>query len=328
MRVGIDSFTISELNLNPYEIIDYVTDNGFEGFQFDLIGQMSETLDHGELKKIKKYGDDKGIYTHVTITSVNPVLFEGGIDALELRLEKEIEAAAEAGWHELRCVINKESERYTHRVPWSVHIDGAIQLINRLRSVLERYGSRINLETHLESTYELLHVISCTGSHLTGICLDTANTLAAAEDPVLAAKRVAPYTHLTHAKDAIVCFSKEGKGIVRQGKPVGQGNVDFETILPILSEYSPDLPLSIEDHKWLWTADIFDEDWMKRNPDITPYELGQFVKIAWNTQERLWAGEIPPIDEYEATPFADEMEDRLFASRDYLFALLDKLNLH
>ena len=55
--------------------------------------------------------------------------------------------------------------------------------------------------------------------------------------------------------------------------------------------------------------------------------MGQFIKLAWEGQQKLFRGEIPPIDEYEAVPYLDQMEERLAAGRDYLKALLKRLNL-
>jgi sugar phosphate isomerase/epimerase len=326
MRVGVDAFTIRELNLSPYGMLDYIKSMGFEGIQYGNIRSLSQNLDGGELRALRSYADENNLYTHISITCINPFIYKDGFDSLKECLEEEIKAASAGGWHELHTYINGGMERYEHPIPWDRHIDSAILMINRLRPTLERYGSRINIETHVETTFDILRVIEATGQHLTGVCLDTANTLVNAEDPVLAAKRVAPYIQLTHAKDAIVTFSDEG--IIRQGKPPGMGNVDFEKILPILGEYCPDLPLSIEDHKWIFTANIFDEAWIQKNPDLTPYELGQFVKLAWDTHKKLDNGDIPSVEEYEKTPYLDELEERLIFGRDYLNGLIKRLGLY
>lgn len=326
MRVGIDVFTIRELNLTPMQQVDYILERGFEGLQYGGLRSLSKSLDVGELREVRAYADSKNVYTHVSVSQVNPVASSLSFDELRATLEEEIAAAAAAGWHELHSCINAGMERYEHPIPWRRHVDECIKLINQLRPTLEKYGSRINIEDHGEATFDILRVIEHTGSHLTGVCLDTANTLVNAEDPVLAAKRVAPYTHLTHTKDAIVAFCDEG--VIRQGKAPGMGDVDFDKVLPILGQYSPQLPLSIEDHKWFFTARIFDQDWIDRNPELTPYELGQFVKLAWGTQKKLFAGEIPSMEEYEKTPYLEEMDARLAFGRDYLTNVLKKHNLY
>lgn len=326
MRVGIDNFTIRELGLNRYGELDYVHSSGLDGVQFGGIRSLSESLDTGELKALRQYADEKNLYTETGVSCVNPLTAKCSFDELKTSIEAEIAAAASAGWNELHSVINCGTERYTHSVPWNIHVSECIKLINQLRPTLERYGSRINIETHGETTFDVLRVIECTGEHLVGCCLDTANTFVNGEDPVLAAKRVAPYTHLTHTKDAIVTFCDDG--IVRQGRPPGSGNVDFATIIPIIGACCPHLPLSIEDHKWLFTLKIYNAEWIAKNPDLTPYELGQVVRHAWNTHKKITAGIIPCIEDYEKTPYKDEMESRLSAGRDYLKKLLRECNLY
>ncbi|AJY75900.1 sugar phosphate isomerase/epimerase family protein [Paenibacillus beijingensis] len=324
MRIGVDTFTLRELELDPYQTLDFIKKLGFDGAQFGGIRSMSPQLDVGSLKDIHEYAASQDLYAHVSVTYVNPVITGSSIDAFRLRLEEEIRAAAKAGWHELHSAINTSNERYEHAVPWEEHVRQCINVIRSLRPVLEQCGSRINLETHGETTFDVLRVIEAVGEDIVGVCLDTANTLVNAEDPVLAAKRVAPYTHMTHAKDGIVYFSQNG--ITRQGKPPGQGVVDWEQILPILGQYSPDLPLSIEDHKWLFEAKIFDREWMDRNPDLTAYELGQFVKLACRTEAELAEGKIQNPDEYESIPYLDQMEERLVSGLHYFRKLLAQLH--
>ena len=325
MQIGIDSFTLHPLNLTPLQMLDFAAAHGLAGVQFGGIRGISPNLDPAELAAFRGRADALGLYTHTGVSPINPVIHPGGADALVPRIREEIAAAARCGWRELHTVINVGNERYEHPVPWPAHVDGAIRVINRLRPDLERHACRVNIETHIETTFDILAVIEATAPHLAGVCLDTANTLVNAEDPLMAARRVAPYTHLTHAKDAIVYFTDEG--VTRQGKPPGQGVVDFESILPVLAQHNPNLPLSIEDHKWLFTARVYDEDWLARNPDLTPLELARFIQLAWSVQKKFATREIPPPDEYEAPPFADELESRIAAGRDYLNALVKRLGL-
>lgn len=320
MKIGIDSFTIRELQLDPYGVIDFAKQHGLEGVQFDSLEEISPELDPGKLREIKQYGDTHGITTSMSIHCCNPLT--AGTDEAAHRglLERQIRACAAAGWHELRSFIIFSDERYTHAVPWTEHVERSAAFIASLRPVLEECGSRINLENHGDTTFELLRIVEQVGPDICGICLDTANTLVNAEDPLMAARRVAPYTHMTHVKDAIISFTD--RGVRRQGKAPGQGAVDFAAIIPVLRAYNPDLMLSIEDHKWLFEVAIFEEGWMRYNPDLQPLELGQFVKLAVATERRLAAGELPGIDEYEAIPYLEQLEERLAQGRDYLRTLL------
>ncbi len=89
-------------------------------------------------------------------------------------------------------------------------------------------------------------------------------------------------------------------------------------MLPILAEHAPGLHLSIEDHKWLFEAHIFDEHWLDLHPDLTREELARVVRIAWQCQQRIASGALPDPAAYEGIPYKDEIETRLEAGRAHL----------
>jgi len=321
MRIGIDTFTIRELKLDPFGQLDWIRAHGFEGAQFGGLGE-----DLGRMREIRAHADRLGLYAHVSVGSVNPCRRQEPMAAQRQALAGEIERAAACGWHELHSSLGGPDDRYRSAVPWSEQVRAATELLRSLGGVLRAHGSRIDLETHGEiTTFELVRLVEAAGPEIAGVCLDTANVLCFGEDPVAAARRVAPYTHLTHTKDAIVYFCE--RGVRRQGRAPGQGVVDWEAILPILGAHAPDLPLSIEDHKWLFDAEIFDPAWHAEQADLSRAELGAFVRLAWDCQRRIHAGELPDPEVYEAIPYAEEMEARLGAGREYLSALLERLGL-
>lgn len=327
MKVGLDTYTIHHLRLDPFQTLDYIKDHQLEGAQFGGIRGFSNTLDPGKLSEIRAYADNLGLYSHVSVSTCNPHLVRGSLDDHLENLTKEIEAAALCGWHELHSSLGGGSERYEHPVPWTKHLADSAELIRKLGPVLRHHKSRINLETHGDTTtFELARLCEDVGPNIAGICLDTANVLCHAEDPVLAAQRAAPYTHLTHTKDVIIYFIDTG--YQRQTKQAGKGALDWEEILPILYEYSPELPISIEDHKMLFDFHVFDPDWLSLHPDLTRDELAQVISIAWKCQKRIQNGEIPDPNEYEKIPYSEELEERLCTGRDYLKGIIRRLELY
>lgn len=321
MRVGVDSFTIHCLRLNPFQTLDYVRENDLEGVQFGGIQGLSNKLDLGELREIKSHADNLGLYSHVSISTCNPHLVKGSLDDHLEVLIKEIEVSAKCGWHELHSSLGSGNERYEHPVPWTQHLSDSGIFITKLCPVLRFNNSRINLETHGDvTTFELVRLIESVGADILGICLDTANVLCHAEDPTLAAYRSAPYTHLTHIKDAIIFFIDTGYR--RQTVPIGKGALDWKAILSALANYKPELPLSIEDHKMLFDYHVFDPHWLSLHPDLTKEELAHVIKIAWSCQKKINNGELPVPEEYEKIPYVEQLEDRLKASRDYLKYLI------
>ncbi len=326
MKVGLDSYTLNGLGFNPYQTMDFVHQNGFAGIQFGEIRSFNSDLDPVELKSIRGYGDKLGLYTHVSVTSPNPLVAKKTAGVLVRDLTAEIEAAAACGWHELHASLGSPDERYNKQVSWKKQLTEVTEAMVKLAPVLRANGSRINLEPHGDTTtFELIRIVEEMGADIAGICLDTANVLCFAEDPVEAAFRAAPYTHLTHSKDAIVYFSDNG--YTRQGRPPGRGVVEWEKILSILGHFSPDLTLSIEDHKFLYEIPIFRRNWHDEQADLSRREMSRVVELAWETQKRIISRELPDPKTYEAIPFQDERMERITFGRDYLNGLLEKLEL-
>lgn len=317
MKVGLDVFTIHSLGLDPFQTLEYIKEHELAGAQFGGIRRFSRELDSGKLKEIRTHADNLNLYSYVSVSTCNPYLIGGSLGDHVENLKQEIEAAAACGWHELHSSLGGLEQRFEHPIRWTQHLADAADLIRKIGPVLRNNGSRINLETHGDTTtFELARLVEDAGPDIAGICLDTANVLCHAEDPVWAAQRAAPYTHLTHTKDAIMYFIDTGYR--RQTLPPGRGALNWQIILPILGEYSPDLPISIEDHKMLFDFHVFDPHWLSLHPDLTREELARVIKLVWNCQERINSGEIPDPEEYEKIPRAKDLEERLHFGRDYL----------
>jgi len=316
MKVGLDAFTIREITTDPIKQLEFARDNGFDGVQFDEASYLG--TDPARLDEINSFAKEHGLYTAVSVDVVNPLFHKISVDANVKMIEDEIIAYAGAGWHELRTRTGGLDERGPE------HRQAALDVMKLLKPVLLDNGSRINFENHGDcTTFEILQMIEEIGPEVMGINLDTANTMALGEDPILAAKRTAPYVHSTHAKDGILYFTQNG--MTRQGKPAGQGIIDWDELLPILSEYTPDLILSIEDHKWLFEVQIYNEAWVQDFPDLNPYELGQLVKKTYECTQKIFKGEMPDPDEYEKIPFTDQLTERLTCAREHLKGCVAKL---
>lgn len=327
MKVGLDVYSIREMELTPMQQLDYAKSRGFEGVQFEELRSLSPSLDRRELAALQARAAELGLYTHVSVSAVNPNLFTLSREALLARLGEEIEAASALGWREVRSHMGILKNRLESQKPWAEHLEDSISVLRELRPLLRQSGVRLNLESHSDSTtFELLRVIRRIGPDYVGITLDTGNLLTHGEYPVEAVRRLAPYAHLTHAKDAYLFFSP--KGFIRQGCPPGRGVVEWEKVVSILAEYNPEINLSIEDHKKLFEINFGDPAWLAWHPDIPTYELGQLMRLAFAIEEKRRAGLVADMLEYEAVPYLEQVEDRLPSGCQYLKALLDTMGLH
>ena len=322
MRVGIDTFSIRELGLDSLGQLDWIKKHGFDGAQFGVLG-----TDAKNLREIRLHADRLGLYSYVSVRSPNPHLDSAPQNELVTSIAEQVHAAAEAGWHELHSSLGAESNRYRHKTAsWPQQLSDSAFVLGRLKPVLRECGSRINLEPHFDTTtFELVRLCEEVGPDVCGVCLDTANVLLFGEHPVRAAERVAPYTHQTHIKEAFLFF--DDKGLVRQTTAPGRGDLDWPAIFSALGEYAPDLPLSIEDHKRLFRAEIFEPWWHTEQKDLSREELASTVGLAWKGHQSVQSGKRMNPEEYEKIPYLDELEDRLHEGRDYLRGVLETLGL-
>jgi sugar phosphate isomerase/epimerase len=326
MRVGIDMFTLRDLRLDPVKVLDYVKAHGLAGGQGGWAPDSDDPEGMARMKDYRAYGYSFGLYTEVGAHSPNPNVGGMGREELRNRLTKQIANAAACGWHELHSWAGGPDARWNSPIPWSRHMEDTKAFLREIAPVLREHGSRLNLEPKGGlTTFDAVEIIEDVGPDIAGVCLDVANVLCFAEEPVAAVTRVAPYTHQTHCKDAIIYFCDVG--LRRQVRPPGGGVCDWEKILPILARYSPALTLSIEDHKWLYDIPIFTEAWHRNVTGLGREELAMTVGLAWQTQRKIDAGDLPDPEEYEKTPHIEELEGRLLAGRDHLNGLIRRLNL-
>jgi sugar phosphate isomerase/epimerase len=315
---------------------------GFSGMYYKSPQYISRNLDPERLRAARQYANELGLYLEFGLGRVNPyntseapeVWLLGGGD-YRLSMEKLIEAAARADCHELVGVTAGwkynhtgyfHFDRFRTDVSWEDQLLATQKFLTILAPVLRNYGSRVNLETHEEITsFEIIRIIEAVGEDVVGVAFDTANILSRGEDPIAAAKRVAPFCHQTHAKDAILFFSE--KGVTRQVKPCGDGIVNWREILPILYPDNPALNLTIEDHKGYQMIDLFDDAWRSFHPDLNMAEMGELIRLARSCEEKILRGEIEKVEEYEAIPYKGQMANRLKTSMDYLNGLIKELNL-
>ena len=112
----------------------------------------------------------------------------------------------------------------------------------QLASIAEEMGVIITLENHTDyRCSEIVQVIEAVHSPSLMVNLDTGNPVNVIEDPVEAAKCVAPYTVKVHLKDYRIMNMSMIDGTPKfSHAPTGQGDIDLPQILEILQRSAPD----------------------------------------------------------------------------------------
>lgn len=324
MRVGIEAFTLREQRFDSYRSLNYVKSHGLDGLQGGL-GSVDTPESTARCREVKAYADSLGLYTEIAVDTVNPLSSSIPREEHLARLRRQIENAASVGWHELHTWCGGPDARARTDIAWHEQMRHTERLLRDVAPLLRDHGCRLNIEPKGGvSTFDAVRLIEAVGPDVVGVCLDTANTLCFAEEPTRAARRVAPYVHMTHCKDAIVWF--HGNGIRRQVRPIGAGVLNWPCLIAILAEHSPELTLSIEDHKWLYDIPIFDPVWIDSVEGLSAGELGETAGLAWQCGGRIAAAQIEDPEAYEAVPWLDQMETRVVLSRDTLRSAVARLS--
>jgi sugar phosphate isomerase/epimerase len=334
MRVGLDVYSVGHLKLSPLQILDYCIAHNLDGAHFFTPLQLSPTLDPGEMAEIAAEAARRGLYFEVGLPSINAHRLRGWpthapIEALgegdyRRGLERCIRACRAFGCRELRSHLGARGDRLNPTDPWAEQIRDTTAFLATLRPLLVDLDCRINVETHADcASTELVRMVEALGEDVQGICLDIGNTFRQLEDPVAATRRAAPYTHITHTKDAILFFTE--RGLAWQTRPCGRGAIDWSVILPILAAHAPDLTLSIEDEPYVRELPIFDPGFLAFHPDLRVAELAELTRIGWTWTERIKRGDSPEPYDYEKTGWYATDADRIDSAVGHLKAAVGAL---
>jgi sugar phosphate isomerase/epimerase len=338
MRIGVEGDHIAEARRRGgIGALRFAHEHGLDGVFFKSVLDLSPSLDGGELRSARAYADEMGLYLEVGIGRVNPYntaesphIRELGDGDYRLGIERLIRASraidctelwAETGTYKRHLPGYFVFDRFRTDVAWTDQLEATRRFLSHLAPLLHDLGCRIDVETHEEITsFELVRLVEAVGPDVLGITFDTANVLARAEDPLEAARRVAPYTHLTHAKDAIVYFVDGG--LEWQARPCGAGVIDWDTLIGILADYSPNLHLSLEDNNGCMPIPIFLPTWQMQHPDLSVRELAEVVRLARTCEERVARGAIPSPAVFRSMESQDRMVDNMRLSLNHLRGIL------
>lgn len=343
MKVGIEgNHILSCREIGVERVLDLARHYGLDGVSFKTITDLSPTLDPGALKAVREYADALNLHLEVGLGRINPY---NTAESPEIRIlgdgdyrrgfERMIDACCAIGCTEMLAGTGTWKDfpgrmafdRFRTDVSWNEQLQATQRFLATLAPHLRDCGGRVNIETHEEITsFEVVRLVESIGPDVIGITFDPANVIARCEDPVAAARRIAPYVHLMHAKDVILFFNSAG--LVRQPRPCGEGIVDWNTILPILGAHAPNLHLAIEDHKGFMPLEIYDETWLASHPDLTTAEMAQVVRLAHTSEERIANGTLLDPATYDAIPWEDQKIERLKKSQPHLRSVLRAHHLH
>ncbi|WP_328917470.1 MULTISPECIES: sugar phosphate isomerase/epimerase family protein [unclassified Streptomyces] len=325
MKIGVDGRKIpGAADRTPVEILGYAHDLGMEGVYFRTVLDISPTLDRGLLREVRQEADRLGLYLQMGLGKVNPYaaaeapeirrLGDGDYTRGMLRMLEACREGADCGELWVACCNYQPDlpgyyaiDRFRTDAPWADQLVAIEKFLRLLAPAARDLGCHLNMETHEEITStEVVRLVESVGPDVMGITFDTANVLVRGEDPVAAARRVAPYVRATHLRDSIL--RRTDTGLTRTFSPCGLGVIDWAGLLGALLEQVPDLDASIEPAGPTLAIPIGtrDESWRALHPDLVEAEVVELERLADDYDRRAAAGEVPTLEDFRATPFDGE----------------------
>lgn len=234
MKIGIDSYGLHPLDLDPLGIMEWAVKHGAKGVQFSgLESHHREKADKAYLKDLAQYAEEKGLYLEWGGGQHIPFDLSSWqrIDLGEIN-RKAAEEASVIGTRIIRS-CSGGLMRWNPASPMTETLlqEAAASLLSQKQMLID-HNVILAIETHFEfTTWELLRLFErCEtepGEYL-GICLDTMNLLTMLEDPIKAVERILPWVVSTHIKDGAIIFLEDG--MMTFPVEIGKGIMDIKKI--------------------------------------------------------------------------------------------------
>lgn len=142
----------------------------------------------------------------------------------------------------------------------------------------ERYSIMLALENGRHTAAaDLAAVVQAAQSDWVGVCFDTGNPLTVPEDPIDAAKQLAPYCKSVHLKDFAVFRTSNGAMLINS--PLGEGVIDAAEVVSALKLKNPETPVFLQTTAERVPVPVLSDEFLQRYPRITARALAALLRL-------------------------------------------------
>lgn len=326
LKVGIDNYSLNELNLTPLECLEYAHEHDLGGVSFSGLYPDAKKLIYSDyLRDMREYAAQNNIYIewggaqHIPRDMNNWTAKDIFQDNQAVAIEAEA-----LGVRIVRSCSGGLMRWYDSSPSTETLLRETAQTLLAQRSMLREHNVILAIETHFEfTTFELrrlLEMCEAEPGDWLGICLDTMNLLTMLEDPALASERILPWVVSTHIKDGGIIL--DPKGIRTFTTPVGSGVVDFKRIFSLLKMLDREIGLNIEDHGGDFLLPVFDPLFLSKFPDLSVQEFARLLELAHDSASKIAEGKIAILPREN---WAEQCEKRLIGDENNLRTMLNGL---
>ena len=323
LKVGLDTICFSSWKLDPMGLLAKTIEYNLEGLQLGS---------HPFLERPSEYTDEflaklraNNLYVELGGAGVNPRDSGKSVEQMVEGWKSLFPLAAKMGAHCLNYCFGMLQERTMTNPTFAEQYELTIQVLKSLAPIAADYQVYVTMELHLDLTYtELARMIEKVNSPWIRVSLDTANAMGLMEDPVEAAKVLAPYAETTHFKDTCVYLTDAGYNW-QGGAPLGTGLVDLPKVTELLYKYNPDIHLNIEDAFGCLLIPCYDKAFLRSFPEQNAVRMMKFMQHLRRGAEMLAAGMHPHMEDYKKYDVRMAMAARLWHSAEYARKLRDEI---
>ncbi len=322
MKVGLDALTLKAVSLDPLELLELTRAHSLEGLHFS--SSLLKGRDDAYIETLAAEAEAQGLFLELAGAGVNPGRSGRSIAETVEEWKPLFALAKKLNAPILNTCFGLLKERTFSAPTLAEQIELTIEVLRDLSPMAADFDVIITMELHVDLTsLELVRIIDAVDSAHIRANLDTANALGLLEDPVDAARALAPYVHTTHFKDTCIYPTQEGYNW-QGGAPLGRGLVDLPEVVEILYRANPNVHLNIEDSGGFIPIPMYDEAFLESFTDLTPTRMARFVRHLWRGEQQLRAGLHPRPEESKDIDWATVIPARLQYNVDYARRLRDE----
>jgi 3-oxoisoapionate decarboxylase len=186
-----------------------------------FLGRLRDTLDEHGFERVWAWGHPDGLGSGAKPEAAEDLVRHLGI-------------ARRVGAGVMRICCGG---RRTRPASWAEHKAGLVPLLRRLVGAAEANGVAMAIENHIDLLAgELVELLETIDSPWLGVCLDTANNLRMAEEPLEVVRALAPFARATHVKDVAARPGAADAFAAWPSVPLGAGVVDIPAALRLLRQ--------------------------------------------------------------------------------------------
>ncbi|HSZ58905.1 MAG TPA: sugar phosphate isomerase/epimerase [Tepidisphaeraceae bacterium] len=257
--------------LTPVGLMDEAVKFGLAGVEFPL-----SSLETSYIDSMRDALDSRGLL----VVTDYMVLVDGDCE----RLRDFLKASARLGAKVARAIMSTIlcGDRRPLAGGWEARLEAVASRLREVLPLAQDLALSLALENHQDATTDdFIRLYETSGmSPAFGVTLDTGNPLSVGEEPVEAARRLAPLIRHLHLKDYTIHFAPEGYRLVRCA--AGRGVIDFPAILDIVcgngTTVTPGIEIAAQPTR---TVPLLEAGWWACYPRRDAHELAMALKILW-----------------------------------------------